>query len=201
MIRRLSFTILFLVALFALDMRSGSHHAAQPGSQPAEFVPDEIIVKFRDGVDEFTKDLSRFRVSGSRKKIFKIIPGLEVVKLRRGVSVEEAISLFEQIPDVLYAEPNYILHLTANPNITATPNDPSFGSLWGLAKISAPSAWNVKLLACKFFDANGSATTEGAIECLEYVKDMKDRGVNIVATNNSWGGNENSEALYDAIDV
>src|SRR4030095_3091315 len=41
--------------------------------------------------------------------------------------------------------------------------------------------WNVQLLACKFFDASGSATTEGAIECLEYVKDMKDRGVNIVA--------------------
>ena len=61
--------------------------------------------------------------------------------------------------------------------------------------------WNVQLLACKFFDASGSATTEGAIECLEYVKEMKDRGVNIVATNNSWGGDENSQALYDAIDV
>ncbi len=286
--------MLFLVGLFAMDMRSGSHHAAQPGSQGANFVPDEIIVKFRDGVDEFAKDLSRFRVAGTRKKIFKFIPGLEVVKLRRGVSVEEAIDLFEQIPDVLYAEPNYLLHTTANPNITATPNDPSFGSLWGLSKINAPGAWNittgsssmvvavidtgidythpdlaanmfhntadcngngidddgngyiddcfgidvangdsdpmddhyhgthvagtigavgnngigvvgvnwnVKLLACKFFDASGFATTEGAIECLEYVKDMKDRGVNIVATNNSWGGDENSQALYDAIDV
>ena len=29
---------------------------------------------------------------------------------------------------------------------------------------------------------------------------MKARGVNIVATNNSWGGDENSQALYDAID-
>src|SRR6266496_5403599 len=105
--------MLFLVGLFGMDMRSGSHHAAQPSSLGANFVPDEIIVKFRDGVDEFTKDLARFRVSGTRKKIFKIIPGLEVVKLQQGVSVEEAIDLFEQIPDVLYAEPNYLLHTTA----------------------------------------------------------------------------------------
>jgi subtilisin family serine protease len=47
--------------------------------------------------------------------------------------------------------------------------------------------WNVKIMACKFFDASGSATTEDAIECLDYVKTMKDRGVSIVATSNSWG--------------
>ena len=55
-------------------------------------------------------------------------------------------------------------------------------------------------MACKFFDAFGSATTEGAVECLEYIKDMKERGVNIVATNNSWGGGEYAQSLYDAID-
>jgi thermitase len=294
MIKRLSFTILFLFALFAMDMGSGSHHAAQPGSQRPQFVADEIIVRFRDGVDEFTKDLARFRVSGTRKKIFKIIPGLEVVKLQHGMSVEEAITLFEQIPDVLYAEPNYILHTTANPNISATPNDPSFGSLWGLTKISAPNAWNtttgsgnvvvgildtgfdythadlsanifnnpaecvangadndgngykddchgidivngdsdpmddnnhgthvagtigaignngigvvgvnwnVRMLSCKVFDANGSGSTDGAVDCLEYFQFMKNLGVNIVATNNSWGGGDYSQALYEAIDA
>lgn len=48
--------------------------------------------------------------------------------------------------------------------------------------------WTVKMIPCKFFDASGSGTTEGAIECLEYVKALKNRGVNIVATSNSWGG-------------
>lgn len=294
MTKRISLTLLFLIALFAMDVGSDSHYAAQPGSQHPNFVPDEIIVKFHVGVDEFTKDLSRFRVSGTRKKVFKIIPGLEVVKLRRGVSVEEAIGLFLQIPGVLYAEPNYILHTTAKAEITATPNDPSFGSLWGLSKINAPGAWNittgsssmvvavldtgidynhldlsanmwrnetdcnsngvdddgnghiddcygidtanddsdpmddnnhgthvagtigavgnngvgvvgvnwnVNVMACKFFDASGSATTDDAIACLEYVKIMKDRGVNIVATSNSWGGGDFSQALLEAIDA
>jgi subtilisin family serine protease/PKD repeat protein len=59
--------------------------------------------------------------------------------------------------------------------------------------------WNVKLMACKFLNADGNGYIEGAIECLEYVKAMKERGVNIVATNNSWGGSGYSQALADAI--
>jgi uncharacterized repeat protein (TIGR01451 family) len=59
--------------------------------------------------------------------------------------------------------------------------------------------WNVQIMACKFLSANGSGSDADAIECLEYVKTMKERGVNIVATNNSWGGGGFSQALYDAI--
>ncbi|HEY6926209.1 MAG TPA: S8 family serine peptidase, partial [Steroidobacteraceae bacterium] len=61
-------------------------------------------------------------------------------------------------------------------------------------------AWNVKILPCKFLDANGGGTTADAITCIDYVSAMKDRGVNIVATNASWGGTGYSQALYDAID-
>ncbi len=59
--------------------------------------------------------------------------------------------------------------------------------------------WNVQIMACKFLDANGSGLLSDAITCLDFVKSMKDRGVNIVATNNSWGGSEFSQALGDAI--
>ena len=37
-----------------------------------------------------------------------MIRGLEVVKLSRGVSVGEAIDLYRQRPQCLYAEPNYV---------------------------------------------------------------------------------------------
>jgi len=60
--------------------------------------------------------------------------------------------------------------------------------------------WEVKLMACKFLDSRGFGTTSGAIECLDYVKAMKDRGVNVIATNNSWGGDDDSEALKEAIE-
>ncbi|EHR68926.1 CARDB domain-containing protein,subtilase family protease [Burkholderiales bacterium JOSHI_001] len=48
-------------------------------------------------------------------------------------------------------------------------------------------AWNVKLIACKVLDANGEGTVDKAVECLEYARALKARGVNIVATNNSYG--------------
>jgi broad specificity phosphatase PhoE len=61
--------------------------------------------------------------------------------------------------------------------------------------------WNVRIMACKFLDATGGGSTAEAIACLHYVADMKRRGVNIVATNNSWGGPAYSRALQDAIDA
>jgi subtilisin family serine protease len=62
-------------------------------------------------------------------------------------------------------------------------------------------AWNVKIMPCKFLDASGRGTVADAIDCLEYVRLMKSRGVNIIATNNSWGGSAYSQALRDAIEL
>jgi subtilisin family serine protease len=59
--------------------------------------------------------------------------------------------------------------------------------------------WKVKVMALKFLSSEGEGTIDDAIECFEYVAMMKDRGVNIVATNNSWGDYYYSQALYDAI--
>src|SRR5207244_6036838 len=61
--------------------------------------------------------------------------------------------------------------------------------------------WNVRLMACKFLNSTGSGSTSDAIDCLNYVATMKDRGINIVATNNSWGGGGFSQALLDAIEA
>jgi hypothetical protein len=59
--------------------------------------------------------------------------------------------------------------------------------------------WAVQIMACKFLDATGVGIVSNAITCLQFVKTMKDSGVNIVATNNSWGGSDFSQALSDAI--
>ena len=61
--------------------------------------------------------------------------------------------------------------------------------------------WNVRMMACKMFDAGGNGTLAAAITCLDYIARMKDRGVNIVASNNSWSSDEYSAALLDAIEA
>ena len=69
------------------------------------------------------------------------------VSLNAGVTVGEAITLFSAADGVLFAEADYTL------GVQAIPNDPSFGSNWGLnntgqtggtadADIDAPEAWD-----------------------------------------------------------
>ncbi|MES2858938.1 MAG: S8 family peptidase [Pseudomonadota bacterium] len=59
---------------------------------------------------------------------------------------------------------------------------------------------SVKLINAKFLGRNGG-TTANAIAAVDYMTDLKDRhGLNMVATNNSWGGGGFSQGLKDAID-
>lgn len=60
-------------------------------------------------------------------------------------------------------------------------------------------AWNVRLSPCKFLSASGSGSSADAIRCLDYGVDLKRRGVNVVASSNSWGGGGFNPALLDAI--
>ena len=48
-------------------------------------------------------------------------------------------------------------------------------------------AWGTRTLACKFLNSSGSGTDAGAIECFNYVVALKQRGINIRVTSNSWG--------------
>jgi subtilisin family serine protease len=61
--------------------------------------------------------------------------------------------------------------------------------------------WVVRMMACKFIGADGSGSVADAIECLQYVQQMRSRGVNVLATNNSYGMSDYSQALADAIDA
>jgi thermitase len=99
------------------------------------FVPGQVVVRFRPTVDPVTRkqvlsteDAAALRPLG--------LPGLQLVHVQ-GQTVAEAVASLESNPAVAYAEPNYVYHATA------TPNDPRYSQLWGLAKISAPSAWDI----------------------------------------------------------
>ncbi len=62
--------------------------------------------------------------------------------------------------------------------------------------------WHVKIMALKFLDAWGSGWSDDAIEALNYATMMRTRvnnPVNVVLTNNSWGGGGSSEAMKLAI--
>lgn len=61
--------------------------------------------------------------------------------------------------------------------------------------------WSAKLISAKFLGRRGG-TTADAVKAVNYLTDLKLRhGLNLVATNNSWGGGGFSQALKDAIDA
>jgi len=75
----------------------------------------------------------------------------------------------------------------------------TIGGVGGNGKGVAGVCWSVKLLDAKFLGTRGG-TTANAIKAVDYFTDLKLKGLNIVATNNSWGGGGFSQALQDAIE-
>ena len=75
----------------------------------------------------------------------------------------------------------------------------TIGGRGGNATGVAGVCWDVKLMSAKFLGATGG-TTANAIKAVDYFTNLKNKGMNIVATNNSWGGGGFSQGLKDAID-
>lgn len=60
--------------------------------------------------------------------------------------------------------------------------------------------WNVTYISAKILEKGTGGTTANAVKALDYITDLKTRhGLNIVATNNSYGGVGFSQAVLDAI--
>ena len=76
----------------------------------------------------------------------------------------------------------------------------TIGGVGGNGQGVAGVVWNVKMMGAKFLGSQGG-TTANAIKAVDYFTDLKQsQGLNIVATNNSWGGGGYSQALKDAVD-
>jgi subtilisin family serine protease len=75
----------------------------------------------------------------------------------------------------------------------------TIGGVGGNGTGVAGVSWNVTMISTKFLGPTGG-TLANAVKALDYLTDLKNRhGVNIVASNNSWGGGGYSSALHSAI--
>lgn len=86
---------------------------SHPGSP--RFHPSEVLVKFKDS---FSEEMREAAISAYRAKKLKRIPGLSIYKLQipEGTNVEEMVYVLSRNPDVEFAEPNYVIQVTAWPN-------------------------------------------------------------------------------------
>ena len=96
--------------------------AAAAAAAPRPRVPDELIVKFKPGVDSARK---ASLVGGRKIGDFRFI-GAEHWKIASGASVDASVKALSADPRVEYAEPNYLIFTLE------APDDPLFPDLWGL---------------------------------------------------------------------
>lgn len=99
-----------------------------------KYAEGEIIVRYKP---EVASDSRKYQVATSRtkdkirpKKVkdigSKSLGGIQYIRLPSNMSVEEAVEIYTNDHDVLWAQPNYIYRLAT------VPNDPRFAEQWGL---------------------------------------------------------------------
>ncbi|HMF58336.1 MAG TPA: S8 family serine peptidase, partial [Pyrinomonadaceae bacterium] len=109
------------------------------------FVPGNVIVRYRD---ESTariqqRQATQLRADNGEQLEIRVesladaslVPGLRLAKVDPDRTLQAIVAL-KSHPDVIYAEPDYILQRDA------LPNDPSFGQLYGMTNIHAQQAWD-----------------------------------------------------------
>ncbi len=104
-----------------------------------EMVADHVLINLQPGasIDELKELASQYNaklvrtLSDGRTCIVRLeAPGLD--------AVDQAIEYFSQAASsIAYAEPDYVRHFSS------VPNDPMYGNLWGMPKISMPDAWDL----------------------------------------------------------
>lgn len=74
----------------------------------AQYVEGEVLIKFREGVSD---KRAREIIEGERATLLRVIEGTGVyhIRLQKGDDIREAIKRLSKLPDVDYAEPNYIV--------------------------------------------------------------------------------------------
>ncbi|MBU2009834.1 MAG: S8 family serine peptidase [Chloroflexi bacterium] len=110
--------------------------AAPAAGQDAQgFAPDRVLVKFKAGTDEATQREVHGRYGGEVVDEIRQL-GVKVVRVPAG-KVPEKVNAYRSVRAVEFAEPDFVAQAIE------VPNDPYFGSQWGMAKIQAPDAWDI----------------------------------------------------------
>lgn len=113
--------------------------AAQAGNG-ARVVEGELLVKFRGGPRGDVAARAQRVFQHEVKRHFDLI-GWQHIQLPPDQTVADALERYRRHPDVLAAEPNYVLQAAPMCATAAIPNDPRFIEQWALLKIGASNAW------------------------------------------------------------
>ncbi len=117
--------------------------SSAPTPAQADFVPGEVIVKFKSNVVAPARltlasaNLEAERQLGGGETLYTLGGGLSTTTARHDVL--DVVEAFRARGDVEFAQPNYLYYPTA------VPNDTYYSLQWHYPAINLPSAWDVAI--------------------------------------------------------
>jgi PKD repeat protein len=114
---------------------AGATPDSRSGATAAEAVPDQLVVGYAAGATAADRDRARGRASAQRQE--RVVEEgadrreVELVRLPRGKSTEQAIAELQSDPAVAYAEPNWVYTHAAVTDPYYLSTDPAT-DLWGM---------------------------------------------------------------------
>src|ERR1051326_6230655 len=118
-----------------VTVQGNTASASIQAAGPAAYDPSRVLLKFRAGVRDFLPG------SGAANG-YPLDRDLFVVPNPPGLSVAEVIGRYKNNPNVLYVEPDYMVHIDST-----TPNDSYWPQQWDMTKIAADLAWDTQKFA------------------------------------------------------
>jgi len=113
------------------------------GTPGEDYVANEIIVKFRPGIDTISQnDLNS--ALGTETIYTSPFAGFKLLHIPEGKTVAETVALYSGQSIVEYAEPNYI------DRITWSPNDTAYSFQWHFTQINLEAAWDLDTTTPKY---------------------------------------------------
>ena len=124
-LRLIAAVVLAITALVTADLSTqGRRERASVLVDGREAVEGEVLVQFRDEAAIFEQARAADEIDADEVESLGR-RGARRIRARR-MGTRELLARLRANPDVEFVEPNYIIRLSA------LPNDPSFGNLWGL---------------------------------------------------------------------
>ncbi len=110
-----------------------------PRGRPARpYDETSVLVRFKPVASASNRATARAGIGGTRLRAYKIVGGLEHIRLGHGLTVAQALTILRRLPFVAYAEPNAVIQVDQQ-----LPNDEYFVEQWALHNIGQGSIFGV----------------------------------------------------------
>ncbi len=132
----LSLLFIFAIAILVMvNSEKQTYEGRAQESQQARFVPDQVLVRFKDDAGQSQRDEALQGVQGHIDHAIEQIK-VHVVKVPEG-TVQKVVDALSHNPNIEFAEPDYIA------TFEEVLDDPYFSKELNMQKIQAPQAYDI----------------------------------------------------------